>query len=89
MQRKYAETLAKILEEDCPEVLDVLDGPRGDWHLSDAKELQLQLTIALQEAYKLGRMHEKFRCADVLTANAMHDASDIIRDLPLNDDIQD
>lgn len=86
MQRKSAETLAKILEEDCPEILDILDQPQGDWHLADAKELQLQLAIALQEAYNLGRMHEKMRCANALTENAMHDASDIIRDLPLNDD---
>lgn len=89
MQLKSAETLAKMLDEECPEVLDILVGPQGDWHLADAKELGIQLNKALQEAYRLGRMHEKFRCANVLTENAMHDASDIIRDLPLNDDIQD
>jgi len=85
MQPKFEEILKNKLEEECPEVLDILNGPHGDWHLTDAKELFIQVTIALQEAYKLGRLHEKTRCAEVLDYYKMLDASDIIRDMTLND----
>lgn len=89
MQQNIDETLAKTIDEDCPEILSILAGPHGDWHLADAKELTVQLTIVLRNAYKLGRLHEQIRCAEVLDHLCLFDASDIIRDLSISDDDED
>ena len=58
MQPNIDEIFLKTLEEECPTVLDAINA-QGDWHLADARELSMQIRMALHQCYLLGRSDER------------------------------